>query len=67
MLVIIVMGDSANDMEMLRAAGTGIAMGNASEEVKALADEVTDSVADDGVYRAFLRHGLCPAYPGDEC
>lgn len=62
---VIAIGDSANDVEMLRAAGTGIAMGNASEDVKALADEVTGSVADDGVYEAFLRHGLCPVFPGE--
>lgn len=63
---VIAIGDSANDIEMLKAAGTGIAMGNASESVKTMADEVTGSVAGDGVYEAFLRHGLCPAYPEDE-
>ena len=34
-------GDGLNDISMLRAAGTGIAMGNAAEAVKDAADEVT--------------------------
>jgi Cof subfamily protein (haloacid dehalogenase superfamily) len=51
-------GDSWNDVEMFEVCGTGIAMGNASDELKALADEVTTSVLDDGVANAFRRHGL---------
>jgi len=51
-------GDSSNDIEMLQVCGTGIAMGNASDEVKAVADEVTTAVLDDGVWNAFRRHGL---------
>lgn len=42
-------GDGGNDKEMLRHAGWGIAMGNASDEVKACARFVTDSVDDDGI------------------
>ena len=42
-------GDGGNDIEMLRHAGIGVAMGNASDEVKAIADIVTTSVDDDGV------------------
>lgn len=34
-------GDGENDISMLKAAGIGIAMGNASDQVKAAADEVT--------------------------
>lgn len=56
-------GDSANDIEMLQTAGVGIAMGNADEDVKAAAHEVTGSVLEDGVYQAFVRHELSPAYP----
>ena len=44
-------GDGGNDIEMLRHAGIGVAMGNASDEVKAAADIVTTSVDDDGVAR----------------
>ena len=42
-------GDGGNDIEMLRHAGIGVAMGNASDEVKDAADIVTTSVDDDGV------------------
>jgi HAD superfamily hydrolase (TIGR01484 family) len=51
-------GDSYNDLEMLQVCGVGIAMGNADDTVKGYADEVTSSVDDDGVHRAFARHGL---------
>ncbi|WP_104163702.1 Cof-type HAD-IIB family hydrolase [Cryobacterium sp. N22] len=51
-------GDSTNDIEMLQVCGVGIAMGNATDVVKAHADEVTTSVVDDGVWNAFRRHGL---------
>jgi len=51
-------GDSWNDVEMFEVCGIGIAMGNADPELQALADEVTTSVTADGVYNAFLRHGL---------
>jgi hydroxymethylpyrimidine pyrophosphatase-like HAD family hydrolase len=51
-------GDSSNDVEMLAAAGLGIAMGNASAAARAAADEVTASVREDGVLAAFRRHGL---------
>jgi Cof subfamily protein (haloacid dehalogenase superfamily) len=51
-------GDSTNDIEMLQVCGVGIAMGNATDVVKAHADEVTTSVLDDGVWNAFRRHGL---------
>lgn len=45
-------GDGGNDIEMLRHAGIGVAMGNASDEVKACADIVTASVDDDGIAKA---------------
>lgn len=48
-------GDGGNDIEMLRHAGIGIAMGNANEEVKAAADFVTASVDEDGIEKALLR------------
>ena len=51
-------GDSMNDIEMLEVCGVGIAMGNASPTVQSHADEVTSSVADNGVWNAFARHGL---------
>lgn len=42
-------GDSLNDVSMLEAAGTGIAMGNAREDVKALGFCVCGTNAEDGV------------------
>lgn len=49
---IIAIGDNFNDEEMIAFAGTGIAMGNAPDEVKAKADYVTDTNNDDGVANA---------------
>lgn len=51
-------GDSWNDVEMFQVCGTGIAMGNAALQLKALADESTTSVRENGVWNAFVRHGL---------
>ena len=48
-------GDGGNDIPMLRHAGIGVALGNASDEVKASADWVTTSVDEDGIMNA-LRH-----------
>lgn len=45
-------GDAANDIEMLEYAGLAIAMGKASEEVKAIADIVTDTNENNGVIKA---------------
>ena len=51
-------GDGGNDIPMLRHAGTGIAMGNASDEVKLAADYVTDSVDNDGISKALRHFGI---------
>lgn len=48
-------GDGGNDLEMLKHVGIGIAMGNANEELKAVADYITSSVDENGVANA-LRH-----------
>ena len=48
-------GDGDNDIEMLKYVNIGIAMGNAEDEVKKIADYVTDDIDDDGVYKA-LKH-----------
>ena len=42
-------GDGTNDLTMLRAAGLGVAMANAADEVKAAADRVTDDNEHSGV------------------
>ncbi|MBY0095660.1 HAD family hydrolase [Mesobacillus maritimus] len=46
---VVAIGDGPNDVEMLRRVGTGVAMGNASEEVKAAADFITDHHENDGL------------------
>ena len=51
-------GDSSNDLEMLKECAYGIAMGNASEEVKRSADYVTDDILDDGIYHALMHFNL---------
>lgn len=51
-------GDGGNDIEMLRHAGIGIAMGNARDNVKQAANYVTDPVDDDGVLKALEHFGL---------
>ena len=48
----IAFGDGGNDIEMLRAAGIGVAMGNAAPAVQAAADYVTASVDEDGIWKA---------------
>lgn len=49
----IAVGDGLNDVEMLRHACIGIAVGNACMELKKAADIVTDNIEDGGVYKAF--------------
>lgn len=46
---IIAFGDEDNDFEMIEYAGTGVAMGNAIDELKTLADEVTGTNNEDGI------------------
>ena len=45
---VLAIGDGRNDIEMLQWAGRGVAMGQAVDEVKAAADDVTASVVDEG-------------------
>ena len=52
---IMAFGDEKNDMSMLVFAGKGIAMANARDEVKAVADFVTLSNNDNGVAEAIYR------------
>ena len=44
-------GDNNNDIEMLQAAGIGVAMGNATKDLKAVADAICPAVSEDGIYR----------------
>ena len=51
----IAFGDGGNDLSILKAAGIGVAMGNGNDDVKAVADYVTASVDEDGIWNA-LKH-----------
>lgn len=52
---VIAFGDSGNDICMLKNSGFGVAMGNATEDVKQIADYVTLDVAQDGVGHAIRK------------
>ena len=52
---VLAIGDGRNDIEMLRWAGRGVAMGQAPLEVQEAADDVTETVANDGVARELSR------------
>ncbi len=54
----IAFGDGNNDIEMLQSVGTGVAMGNSSEKLKAVAKDVCGCAADDGIYHYCLKKGL---------
>jgi Cof subfamily protein (haloacid dehalogenase superfamily) len=51
-------GDSTNDIEMLEYAQVGIAMGNGKEELKKVADYVTDPIDQDGLRKALKKYQL---------
>lgn len=55
---IIAFGDDTNDLGMLREAGTAVAVANAIDEVKAIADYVTACNDEDGVARFIEAHIL---------
>jgi hypothetical protein len=54
----IAFGDGGNDSSMIKAAGLGVAMGNALESLKEAADYTTTSVDEDGVLNALRHFGL---------
>lgn len=49
-------GDSSSDLEIIKACGVGIAMGNAPDNIKAAADDVTDLNTEDGLAKAFEKY-----------
>ena len=51
-------GDASNDIPMFKEVGIGIAMGNANDEVKKIADEITDDIDHDGLFKALAHHHL---------
>lgn len=50
----IAFGDARIDIPMLEHCAVGVAMGNGGEEIKAMADYITDDVDSDGLYKAFV-------------
>lgn len=55
---IMAVGDGANDIDMLRYAGLGVAMGNAKNVVQGAADAVTGTNREDGLAQAIERYVL---------
>jgi Cof subfamily protein (haloacid dehalogenase superfamily) len=55
---VIAMGDSYNDLAMIEFAGLGVAMGNAPDDIKELADYVTDTNMNDGVAKVIEKFVL---------
>lgn len=54
----IAFGDAMNDKELLEAAGIAVAMGNAQEDLKQIADTVTEPVEEDGIWTELKRRNL---------
>ena len=51
-------GDGENDIDMIRFAGIGVAMGNAIKNLKSAADYITTDIDDDGIANALKHFGL---------
>jgi hypothetical protein len=49
---VLTIGDQNNDIDLIQAGGIGVAMGNATEELKSCADFITDTVDNDGFVKA---------------
>lgn len=54
----IAIGDSDNDAAMLKAAGTSVAMGNATHGIECFCDMTATDIHDDGIANAFVTLGL---------
>jgi hypothetical protein len=55
---VLAIGDAANDVGMLRAAGIAVAMDNAHSSIKKIADWIAPSNNDHGVHAALVKYGL---------
>lgn len=56
--VVLTIGDHNNDIELIKAGGIGVAMGNATDELKSVADFVTDTVENNGFVKAMEKFVL---------
>ena len=54
----VAIGDNDNDLEMIRYAGIGVAMGNGTAKAREAADYIADSVDEGGLWKAFVHLGL---------
>lgn len=52
-------GDGNNDIAMFNAVGHSVAMANGTDELKAVATEITEDADHDGIYLNMLKHGWC--------
>lgn len=55
---IMAFGDGENDIDMLEFAGIGIAMKNAKKIVKECADDIADTVDEDGIYKMLKKYEI---------
>ena len=53
---ILTIGDQNNDIELLKAGGIKVAMGNGTPELKECADYITDTVENDGFVKAIEKY-----------
>lgn len=51
-------GDGGNDISIIKESGVGVAMGNAGEELKQVADFITTPIDEDGVKNALIKYGV---------
>lgn len=56
---VLAIGDQDNDIELLKAGGISIAMGNGTDELKKYADFITDTIENDGFVKAMEKFVLC--------
>lgn len=51
-------GDNTNDYDMLKYVGHGVAMGNHAPELEEVCEIITDTVENEGIYKALVKYGL---------
>ncbi|MEG1061240.1 MAG: Cof-type HAD-IIB family hydrolase [Oscillospiraceae bacterium] len=55
---VMAIGDAENDLTMIKAAGIGVAMGNAAEHIRIEADYITKSCEENGIFHAFKHFNI---------